>query len=463
MAETITAAADRHKKKKVYSIKNTIFRNVFLSVCISTAAAVFAMVAIVFILFGTKVSSDLKNDTVHYAEYMNTLAYTAQRVDFLSDIYDAENDERVTYIAADGTVIYDSDVNVSNLENHLARPEVQEAVAEGVGESHRSSDTVGEQIYYYAVRLDDGTILRGSKPSTVMLETLLILIPAGILLMALVVIVTGTVTRHITARIMQPIYDIDINNIDDDGIYEELLPFFKRIEAENREKEKTEAIRREFSANVSHELKTPLTSISGYAQMITNGMAKPEDVNMFGLKIEREAERLILLINDIIRLSNLDETSGIAEPEEVKLNDVVTDTLSHLEPQIARKEVQVYYSGEDSIIRGTRTLIGELAYNIIDNAIKYNKQGGRIDIYVGRSPGGVDFSVSDTGIGIAEEDIDRIFERFYRVDKSHSKTVGGTGLGLSIVKHVAMVHGADIKVKSKIGEGTTITVTFKEA
>lgn len=454
-------AKNAKKQKKPYSIKNTIFRNVFLSVCISTAAAVLAMLVIVFVLVGSRVSIDLKTDTVHYASYLETLTDNSERIRFLREMYADGDDERVTYIAADGTVIYDSDVSAADLENHLARPEVREAAEKGIGEAHRSSETVGERIYYYAVKLDDGSILRGSKPSTVMLETIMILIPASILLMGIVIAVTGTVTRRMTMRIMQPIYDVDINNIKDDEIYSELLPFFKRIEAENTEKEKTEAIRREFSANVSHELKTPLTSISGYAQMITNGMAKPEDVNMFGLKIEREAERLILLINDIIRLSNLDETNGIAEPEEVKLNEVVSETLGHLEPQIARREVQVYYSGDECVVHGTRTLIGELAYNIIDNAIKYNRQGGRIDIYVGKGPGGIDFSVSDTGIGIADEDIDRIFERFYRVDKSHSKTVGGTGLGLSIVKHVAMVHGAEIKVKSRLGKGTTITVTFK--
>lgn len=462
MFNMAAAFARGSKNEKSGSIKNTIFKSVFLCVAISAAAAVSAMVMIVFVLFGARVSSDLKTDTKHAASYMDMLDDSGYRLQFLHSMYGSDNDERVTYIAPDGTVLYDSDVSAGSLENHLARPEVQDAVESGEGESHRASETVGEQIYYYAVKLEDGSILRCSKPSTVMLETFLILIPAGILLMALIVAVTGGVTRHITERIMRPIYDIDINNIDESSIYDELLPFFKRIEEENKEKEKTETIRREFSANVSHELKTPLTSISGYAQMITNGMAKPEDVNMFGLKIEREAERLILLINDIIRLSNLDETSGVSEPENVDLNEVVTDTLSHLEPQIAKRDIQVYYSGDVSVISGTRTLIGELAYNIIDNAIKYNKQGGRIDIYVGKSPGGIDLSVSDTGIGIADEDIDRIFERFYRVDKSHSKTVGGTGLGLSIVKHVAMVHGADINVKSKLGEGTTITVTFKQ-
>lgn len=448
--------------KPISSIKNTIFRNVFFSVSMAAGAAVFAMAVIVFILFGGKVSGDLKTNTEHTAKYMDTLVSMDSRIMFLSSMYDSELEERVTYIGADGIVLYDSDVNAAELENHLARPEVRDAAEHGSGEAHRSSDTAGKQIYYYAVRLSDGTILRGSKPSNVVIETFLILIPACIMLILLIIIGTAAVTRHITKKIMRPIYDIDINNIDESKIYAELLPFFRRIEAENEEKEKTEAIRREFSANVSHELKTPLTSISGYAQMITNGMAKPEDVNMFGLKIEREAERLILLINDIIRLSNLDESSGIAEPEEIRLDEVAADAISHLEPQIEKKEVQVYYSGDESVIYGTRTLIGELAYNIIDNAIKYNKQGGRIDVYVGKSPGGIDFSVSDTGIGIAEEDIDRIFERFYRVDKSHSKTVGGTGLGLSIVKHVAMIHGAEIKVKSRIGYGTTITVTFEQ-
>ena len=184
---------------------------------------------------------------------------------------------------------------------------------------------------------------------------------------------------------------------------------------------------------------------------------------MFGLKIEKEAERLILLIEDIIRLSNLDESSGIAEPEQIRLDEVVIETISHLEPQIKHRDVSVYFSGDESVILGQRTLICELCYNIIDNAIKYNKPGGRIDVYVGKSPEGTEFSVADTGIGIAEEDLERIFERFYRVDKSHSKTVGGTGLGLSIVKHAAMLHNAKIDIQSELGKGTTIKVIFTPA
>ncbi|MGN0162893.1 MAG: sensor histidine kinase, partial [Candidatus Ornithomonoglobus sp.] len=274
-------------------------------------------------------------------------------------------------------------------------------------------------------------------------------------------IVTGFVSSTITKNIMQPIYKIDINNIDESEIYPELLPYFCRIKAENEEKAKTDMIRREFSANVSHELKTPLTSISGYAQMITNGMARPEDTAMFGLKIEKEAERLLLLIDDIIRLSNLDETTGVYEPEEIRLDELARETVKHLEPQLERRDITVEQRGGKCVISGSKTLVSEMVYNLIDNAIKYNKEGGSIEIYTGETPEGTVFSVHDTGIGIAQEDIDRIFERFYRVDKSHSKTVGGTGLGLSIVKHVAMVHNAKIDVSSTLGEGTTISVTFR--
>lgn len=301
------------------------------------------------------------------------------------------------------------------------------------------------------------SLLLGSSMKSEIIAMIII----ALVLLICVMVSTWFISRSITRKIMQPIYEIDINNIDESIIYPELRPFFKRIEEEKVEKEKTEAIRREFSANVSHELKTPLTSISGYAQMINNGMVKPDDTAMFGLKIEKEAQRLLLLIDDIIRLSNLDETTAPINTEDFNLKDVVAEAVTHLEPQIKRKEIAVYYSGDDSIIHGSKTLVGELAFNLIDNAIKYNKNGGRIDLYVGTSAHGIEFSVSDTGIGIAESEIDRIFERFYRVDKSHSKTIGGTGLGLSIVKHVVMIHNAKIDVKSRLGEGTTITVTFK--
>lgn len=450
-------------KKQTRTIKNTIFRNVFFSVCTAAASAMLALLVIVFIFYINSMKSEIISSTEHTADYLNHLKDNETRLEFLHAMFDEMQSERKTLITETGEVIYDNDADADQMENHLARPEVKSASETGSGEASRSSETVGKRIYYYAIKLDDGMILRSAKPLNVITNTISILIPACILLMLLIIMGTGVVSKHITRKIMKPIYSIDINNIDKDNIYQELLPFFERIEEENAEKEKTEAIRREFSANVSHELKTPLTSISGYAQMITNGMAKPEDITMFGLKIEKEAERLILLIEDIIRLSNLDESSGIAEPEPIRLDEVVIETISHLEPQIKRRDVSVYFSGDESVILGQRTLICELCYNIIDNAIKYNKPGGRIDVYVGKSPEGTEFSVADTGIGIAEEDLERVFERFYRVDKSHSKTVGGTGLGLSIVKHAAMLHNAKIDIQSELGKGTTIKVIFTPA
>ena len=226
------------------------------------------------------------------------------------------------------------------------------------------------------------------------------------------------------------------------------------------EKEKTEKIRREFTANVSHELKTPLTTISGYAQMISNGMAKAEDIKEFGRKIEKESDRLLTLIDDIINLSNIDEQGSIENPENIDLSLVTEEAICVLEKAAKERGIQIYYTKIPTFIKGNVTLVSELVYNLLDNAIKYNKDNGKITVFVGESAKGVELSVKDTGIGIPPEDTERIFERFYRVDKSHSKKVGGTGLGLSIVKHVCACHNATIRVKSKVGKGTTIYVTF---
>lgn len=446
---------------KIKSIKSTIFSKMVLTVCVAVVAAVAAMLFIACVIYSANTKNEIMVSARHTAEYMNTLPSSEDKLVFLHSMFDGSEDGRKTFIAPGGEVLYDSDADALRMENHLSRPEVRQARETGSGSAVRSSETVGERVFYFAVRLDDGSVLRAEKPLVAIYDMLLAMIPASALLLLIIMIVTGFVSKTITRSIMQPIYKIDINNIDEDEIYPELLPYFRRIKAENEEKEKTDAIRREFSANVSHELKTPLTSISGYAQMINNGMARPEDTAMFGLKIEKEAERLLLLIDDIIRLSNLDETTGVYDPEEIRLDELVSETVRHLEPQIERRELKVTQSCGGCTVSGSRTLVSELIYNLIDNAIKYNKEGGSIDIYTEITPEGIEFSVRDTGIGIAKEDIDRIFERFYRVDKSHSKTVGGTGLGLSIVKHVAMVHNARIKVSSTPGEGTTVSVVFK--
>lgn len=263
-------------------------------------------------------------------------------------------------------------------------------------------------------------------------------------------------------RIAGPINAVDLEHAAKTEVCEEIRPLLERIDAENLGKAQTEQIRREFSANVSHELKTPLTSILGYAEMINNGMAKSEDIPMFAERIEKEASRLILLIDDIIKLSHLDEQEETIEAEPLDLAIAAQETIASLEKAAEDKGVGLFYSGEKTVINGSRTLIGELMYNLIDNAVKYNRPDGQVIVFVGTGADGKVFAVKDTGLGIPEADIERIFERFYRVDKSHSKTVGGTGLGLSIVKHIAMCHNARINVKSKMGEGTTISVVFEQ-
>lgn len=288
------------------------------------------------------------------------------------------------------------------------------------------------------------------------------MLPIIIAVAVIMILAANYVSKKITGYIINQLNSVDLDNIGGTEVCEELSPFLERIEKKNLGKSKTEEMRREFSANVSHELKTPLTSISGYAQMINNGMAKPEDYLTFTRRIEKEASRLILLINDIIRLSNLDEENNAPEEEVLDLSVLAQETIVELEKASKDKNVQIYYSGKETYISGNRTLIGELMFNLIDNAIKYNKEKGNVTVFVGTVAQGAVFSVKDTGIGIPEEDIDRIFERFYRVDKSHSKTVGGTGLGLSIVKHIAICHNAKIHVKSAVGKGTTVSVVFNQ-
>ncbi len=288
------------------------------------------------------------------------------------------------------------------------------------------------------------------------------LIPSVLILSGIAAIAANITAKRVTKKIADPINAVDLAHAADADVCEEVKPFLLRIDEENLGKAETEKMRREFSANVSHELKTPITSISGYAEMINNGMAKNEDILTFTKRIEKEASRLVLLIDDIIKLSNLDEQDEMIEAEPLDLAEIAQETIASLEKTAKDTGVGLFYSGEKKIINGSPTLIGELMSNIIDNAIKYNKSGGNVTVFVGEGAEGAVFAVKDTGIGIPEKDRERIFERFYRVDKSHSKTVGGTGLGLSIVKHVAICHNAKIEVKSEVGTGTTITVVFPQ-
>lgn len=274
------------------------------------------------------------------------------------------------------------------------------------------------------------------------------------------VVIAWRLSKWMASRLVQPINELDLEHPIDNDVYEELTPLLLSMESQKKEKEKNEQMRKEFSANVSHELKTPLTSISGYAEIMKSGLVKPDDVPGFAERIYKEASRLIVLVEDIIKLSKLDEGGVGLEKETVNLYAICEDVLVRLENMAERHHVSMDLSGETVEFEGVYRILDEMVWNLCENAVKYNKPGGRVHVWVGSTLSGPKIIVKDTGIGIPEEEQERIFERFYRVDKSHSKETGGTGLGLSIVKHGAVIHNIQIRTDSEVGKGTTITLSF---
>lgn len=484
---------------------------------------------------------------------------------------------RLTWIAADGSVLYDTRTDAESLENHASRAEVSQALTTGTGESTRYSSTLMEKTMYYAQRLDDGTVLRISISRATVGMIAVGMIQPLLIVLIVALILSGLLARRLSRRIVDPLNSLDLEHPLDNDAYEELSPLLKRIHRQHveiqtqlrelhertdeftqitgsmreglvlldehgsilsinaaaqalfgadaqcvgrdfltiersheisaaiqaavtdghsevraeragrvyqfdisritsngkllgtvilafdiTEQEFAERNRREFTANVSHELKTPLQGIIGSAELIENGMVRPDDLPRFVGHIHAEAARLVTLIDDIIRLSQLDE--GDAMPTEpVDLLAVSQEAAENLQDAAAARDVTVSVTGQPSVIPGVRRLIYEVVYNLCDNAIKYNRGGGRVDVTVAADAGGSSITVADTGIGIAPEHQSRVFERFYRVDKSHSKASGGTGLGLSIVKHAVQYHHGRIELESTPGTGTTIRVVFPNA
>ena len=401
----------------------------------------------------------LKSEVKQEARYIRT-AVDIVGSDYLERLDNVEVNTRVTRIGADGTVLYDSGGDERLLENHKGREEVKQALASGEGEITRMSDTRDREMYYYATMLDDGTVLRVSKNMESLAGTAFRMLPVMFLIAAVMILLTVILASWQTRRLIKPINELDIEHPLDNMVYEELTPLLTAMDQSNREKEEVSNMRKEFSANVSHELKTPLTSISGYAEIMKNGLVRPQDIPNFSERIYKEARRLITLVEDIIKLSKLDEESVELEKEDVELYGLCREIVSLLSPQANARRVQVSVQGEQVVYRGIRQILDEMIYNICENAIKYNNEGGRVVVWCGKTLNGAKISVTDNGIGIPEEHLDRIFERFYRVDKSHSKERGGTGLGLSIVKHGAILHGANVQVESKVGEGTRIDILF---
>ena len=376
---------------------------------------------------------------------------------YLTELDAADKDTRITLITEQGEVLYDSDqAYEADLENHAGRPEVKEALQDGTGSNVRRSDTLNEEMYYYAVQLSDGSILRVSKTMDTAFRTAVEVLPGMGVIGACMLALAALLSRWQVRRLIRPINELDLNIPLENEMYEELTPLLKRIDEQNKQKDAIANMRKEFSANVSHELKTPLTSISGYAEIMKNGLVRPEDMKGFAERIYNEASRLITLVEDIIKLSKLDEGEIEIEKEDVDLYDLTREIVSRLAPQAEKRAVHVEVTGENVICHGVRQILDEMIYNICENAIKYNRRGGSVSVWVGATLKGKKIIVTDTGIGIPEDQQERIFERFYRVDKSHSKETGGTGLGLSIVKHGAMLHNAQIHVESKMGKGNTM-------
>ena len=370
---------------------------------------------------------------------------------------------RVTLIRADGTVTYDSEANPSSMGSHAQRPEVAQALADGEGSDVRNSQTVSRNTFYYALRMSDGSVVRVAQEASNIWSIYMSAAPMIVLLLALLIGVCVWAARLLTIRLVGPIEQMTahLDNVSGVARYPELEPFMEMIERQHEEILRSADMRVEFTANVSHELKTPLTSISGYAELIESGMAAGEMAKRFAGEIHKSANRLLTLINDIIRLSQMDSPEQELHLESVNLAQVAQATVEQLRLSAAKMQVSLELDARPAAVWADRRMMEELIYNLTDNAIRYNVRGGSVRVAVHPVRERVIVCVQDTGIGISKEDQEHIFERFYRVDKSRSKATGGTGLGLAIVKHIAAKHNAAITVDSELGRGTTITVSFE--
>ena len=540
-----------------------IFRSIFAVAAAVLAASLVILLAFLYSYFAGVQEQEL-------ADQLSLAAAGVERegTDYLRAV-DADR-SRLTWIGADGAVLYDTVTDAETLENHAGREEIREALRDGEGKSIRYSDTLLEKTIYCARRLADGTVLRISvsreTAGTLAFGTLQPVLIVLVLALVLSALLAGRLSRHI----VEPLNTLDLEHPLDNDSYPELAPLLRRLEHQRRsidehmaelqrrsdefaqitasmreglvllddrgcvlsispaarrlfsaeedcvgrdlltverapalsealrraaaeghgaarlerggrvyrldvsriesggsvvlsfdvtEHEAAERMRREFTANVSHELKTPLQGIIGSAELLENGMVAPEDTARFLGHIRAEAQRLVALVGDIIRLSQLDE--GVPMPRErVELLSLAQEVARDLAPAAAERQVELTTAGSPTELDGVRRLLYEVLYNLCDNAVKYNVPGGTVRVTVGAEGRNAVLRVADTGVGVAPEDAERIFERFYRVDKSRSKAAGGTGLGLSIVKHAVQYHGGTIDIQSTPGKGTEITVTL---
>lgn len=437
-------------------MRSRIQRSMILVLCITLAISYLLLTVAVYKQTFQNLQAEVEQEALYIKK-----AIDISGTDYLEAMDNVQQNTRVTVITPEGNVVYDTKDDELTLANHKNRIEVKAALLHGEGRDVRVSDTIKERSIYYALLLKDGNVLRVSRTVDNVLPMFIQVLPYITVIAVVMICFAIILARWQTSRLIRPINELDLNEPLKNEIYEEFKPLLERIDKQNKEKDAAAQMRKEFSANVSHELKTPLTSISGYAEIMKSGLVKPEDMPKFSERIYDEACRLITLVEDIIKLSKLDEERVEIEKEDVDLYELAMDVCSRLSLPAERKGVQIKVHGESVICHGVRPVLQEMIYNICANGIKYNKDGGKLDVWVGNTLSGKKVIVRDSGIGIPKEDLDRIFERFYRVDKSHSKQSGGTGLGLSIVKHGAMLHQAEVHVESELGKGTKMELIFK--
>lgn len=442
--------------------KRINLRLIFIAI-VAVLVTMVCMTGVYYKLFQGQVKKDLR---VSAKMLGNTGAFdTSKNIDTIfSDQFPIEKDDlRITWIDTDGTVLYDNDLNASELPNHKDRPEVEEAFLKGEGECMRESDTMRMNTYYYALRLKNGTILRVATQARSVYSVFLTASPYVLLILAIIIYICVFLAHFLTKQLLRPIEQLAENMEDtvEEPVYKELVPFVHTIRKQHENILMAAKVRQDFTANVSHELKTPLTAISGYAELIENHMVSPEQETHFAREIQQNSTRLLSLINDIIRLSELDSgESDLLNYEQLDLNEVAQECVKNLQMNAQKRNVTLFYEGQPCILRADRGMVSELIENLCQNAIRYNNEGGQVHVRVSVEKDRPMLTVEDNGIGIPKDQQERIFERFYRVDKSRSKQTGGTGLGLAIVKHIVELHDAAIHLESEPGEGTTITVTF---
>ncbi len=408
-------------------------------------------------MFKGRVMDDLEAYGRMFAVEMNGEAETQ------SALHSLEEDIRVTLVHADGTVYYDNFADPNAMDNHADRPEIRQALENGSGSDIRNSSTVDQSAFYYAVRLKNGDVMRLAQEASNIWSVYFRSMPLIMLLAAGMACVSLYLAHLLTARLVQPIERMTahLNNVSGVARYPELEPFMDMIEQQHEEILRSANMRVEFTANVSHELKTPLTSISGYAELIESGMAQGEQAKTFAAEIHKSANRLLTLINDIIRLSQMDAPMPDLKFEPVDLAQIAANAFEQLEMSARKADVTLQLDAKPAMVEADRQMMDELLYNLCDNAIRYNVHGGSVKLEVRPIRDKVIVCVQDTGIGISPENQEHVFERFYRVDKSRSKATGGTGLGLAIVKHIAVKHNAQIELESELGRGTKISVIFE--